>query len=104
MPYIEKKRREELDLLIEALSDELRIIGDADNMGDYNYVITKLIHNSIKKDGLRYKNLNNVVGMLECCKAEFIRTVVSPYEDVKIHQNGFVSEIDDPIPDALDLR
>lgn len=94
MPYIKQKRRKELDNLIELLSDELRKMGEPDNMGDYNYVITKLIHNSIRKDGLKYKNLNNIVGMLECAKAEFIRTVVGPYEDKKRIENGPVSELD----------
>ena len=94
MPYIDTQRRKELDPLIERLSDELRVLGDTDNMGDYNYVISKLIHNSIRKDGLRYRHLNNIVGMMECCKAEFLRTVVSPYEDKKAHENCAVSELD----------
>ena len=94
MPYIKQERRKELDPLIERLSDELRDIGYIDDMGDYNYVITQLIHKSVQKDGLRYKNLNNIVGMLECCKSEFIRKVVSPYEDKKLKENSSVSELD----------
>ena len=92
MPYITKDRRRKLDPLIEKLSDELRIVGDCDNMGDYNYVVTRLLHNSIRKDGMCYKYLNNIVGMLECCKAEFLRKVISPYEDKKIEENGDVYE------------
>lgn len=94
MPYIAQERRDELDKAIEVLSDELMTLGSTDVMGDYNYAITKLIHNSIRKDGLRYSNMNNIVGMLECCKAEFIRVVVSPYENKKIIENGPVSELD----------
>ncbi len=93
MPYITQERRKELDGLIEVLSDKLRC-WESDRMGDYNYVITKLIHNSIRKDGLSYQHLNNIVGMLECCKTEFIRTVVSPYEDEKRISNGSISELD----------
>ena len=33
--------------------------------------------------------------MLECAKAEFIRTVVSPYEDEKIEENGCVNQLND---------
>ena len=94
MPYIKKERRKELDAEIDALSNKLDDAENTHNMGDYNYVISKLIHEYIKSVGLNYSNLNEVVGMLECCKSEFIRTIVSPYEDKKIISNGGVSELD----------
>ena len=93
MPYVTQERRRELDAAIDKLSEKLLMHG-YENMGDYNYAISKLIHEYIIAIGLRYKHLNDVVGMLECCKAEFIRTVVSPYEDKKIAENGFVSDLD----------
>ena len=93
MPYIKRERRKELDAAIDELSDKLLMYG-YENMGDYNYVVSKLIHEYIIAVGLRYKNFNDIVGMLECCKAEFIRTVVSPYEDEKLISNGFISELD----------
>ncbi len=93
MPYIKPERRKELDKPIDALTDELMKYG-YNNMGDYNYVITALIHEYIRTIGLKYKNLNDIVGMLECCKAEFIRTVVSNYEDEKRKENGSVSYLD----------
>jgi hypothetical protein len=91
MPYIKKEQREKLDGRIDSIAEMLN-----ENMsdGEYNYVITKLIHNYIKNAGLRYSTLNSAVGILECAKAEFIRTVVSPYEDQKIIDNGFISELD----------
>ena len=31
-----------------------------------------------------------MIGALECCKQEYYRTVVGPYEDMKIDENGDV--------------
>jgi len=95
MPYIDKEKRDQLDPLIEELAKVLtQNTLNGPSQGDYNYVITKLIHNYIEDCGLRYIHLNNAVGILECAKAEFIRTVVSPYEDEKRISNGCVSELD----------
>jgi len=91
MPYIKQEERKNLDQWIESLCVQLFINND---VGEYNYVITKLIHNYIKENGLKYRHLNNAVGILECAKAEFIRTVVSPYEKQKLISNGSVSELD----------
>jgi hypothetical protein len=91
MPYIKQEDRKELDPLIDALSDKLV---QEKNVGDYNYVITRLIHDFIRSQGVRYQHLNSAVGILECAKAELIRTVVSPYEDQKIKENGAISELD----------
>ena len=93
MPYIKQERRDELDPLIDALSNEL--VSKDISMGDYNYAITKLMHQFILSEGLRYKNLNDIVGMMECCKAEFIRIVVSYYEDKKRVENGNVGVLEE---------
>ena len=55
-----------------------------------NYIITKIINDTVKRQGLRYQILNSVVGSLECCKMELYRRVAAPYEDEKISQNGDV--------------
>ena len=89
MPYIKKEEREKIDEYITQLC--LRL---GEDPGQINYVITKIIHNYIAQTGLRYKHLNSAVGILECAKAEFIRTVISPYEDKKIKENGNVSHLD----------
>lgn len=86
MPYILQEQRPELDAVI----DQFPELDD----GQLNYVITKLIHHCVEDRGLRYVHLNALVGVLECAKAEFIRRVVSKYEDVKISENGGVSEVD----------
>jgi hypothetical protein len=88
MPYLpkEKKKEIETDGHIDILSEKI------DCAGDINYVITRLIQNYVKKKGLRYENLNSVVGALESCKLEFYRRVVSPYENLKAKENGDVME------------
>jgi hypothetical protein len=39
---------------------------------------------------VRYANLNEMIGALECCKLELYRILTAPYEDVKIEENGGV--------------
>jgi hypothetical protein len=34
--------------------------------------------------------MNEIVGALECCKQEFIRRKLNPYEDKKIKENSDV--------------
>jgi hypothetical protein len=62
--------------------------------GELNYLITSLLHSVIKKQGLKYDVLNKVMGCLECVKVSLTQTVIIPYEDTKILQNGNVSELD----------
>ena len=88
MPYIEQSKREEIIPAVMELMTKL------ETKGDYNFAITRLIHTYIERHGKRYEHLNDAVGILECAKQEFIRTVVSPYEDEKIKDNGPVSDLD----------
>jgi hypothetical protein len=37
-----------------------------------------------------YAEINEVVGVLECCKLELYRRLAAPYEDTKIKENGDV--------------
>lgn len=60
------------------------------NAGELNYLFTCIIRNYVRKHGLRYQQINDVVGALEGAKAEFQRRVVVPYEDSKIAENGDV--------------
>ena len=85
MPYIEKDRRRALDPLIANLVKELRKIPAEDLDGEINYVVTKLLKSSY---GLRYHALNRAIGVLECSKHEFYRTVVGPYEEQKRRERG----------------
>ena len=90
MPYITQKRRKELEDELIGLLKEMEY-----EEGEMNYIITFLLHEFVIQKGLCYKTLNSAVGVLECCKAEFIRTVVSPYEDEKRKINKSVSSLDE---------
>ncbi|MFA5153003.1 MAG: hypothetical protein WC554_10615 [Clostridia bacterium] len=93
MPYIEKKKRTLYDDYIHAF--ELMHAATVTD-GELNYLISSLVHSVIKKRGLKYGNVNAVIGVLECVKQELYRKVASPYEDKKAAENGAVSILDMP--------
>ncbi len=65
--------------------------GDPDAPGELNYAITRIVDDYlVRKGGLRYAHLNEVVGALECAKLELYRRLAVPYEDAKIVENGDV--------------
>ena len=85
MPYIKKEEREKVKVLLNSLCSELK------TKGQYNYVISYLLHNYIKTNGLKYEHLNDAMGIIECVKQEFYRTVAAPYEDIKKKENGDIT-------------
>jgi hypothetical protein len=52
-----------------------------------NFQFTELIL-GYWKEHKNYQGINDIVGALECCKQEFIRRVVNPYEAEAIMRNG----------------
>jgi len=82
MPYITKKRREELDSFL--------IQTPVVTSGELNYKVTKLILEYLTTNGTRYQTFNDIIGALESAKTEFQRRVIAPYEDKKITENGDV--------------
>jgi hypothetical protein len=84
MPYIKPTDRPNLDDIISTLD-----IFELD-VGDINYLVTKLLKEYISIHGENYENYNSLVGVLECIKQEFYRRQIAPYEDIKIRQNGDV--------------
>lgn len=95
MPYIKQKRREAI------LAGE-----KPQDAGELNFAITVLVDNYLKdKGGIRYSQLNEVIGAMDCAKLEFYRRVAAPYEDKKIEENGDVyrsnerpAHLSNPIP------
>jgi hypothetical protein len=87
MPYIKQADR---GRFIDPAKD---IATKAECAGDLNYAITAICHFYLKKKGIKYANVNEVIGMLDCCKMELYRKVGAPYEDVKIAENGDVGII-----------
>jgi len=76
MPYIEKKRRNDL------------IDESPKTSGELNYKITELAIEYLHNEGKCYKTINEITGALECAKMEFYRRVALPYEQTKIEENG----------------
>jgi len=91
MPYIRSEYRKELDRVIEHLQSCCLEIGD------WNYLITRLLHRRLERNGVSYKTLNDNIGILECAKLEMYRTLVAPYEDNKKFENGFISKLDEEV-------
>ena len=87
MPYIKPEDRKKLDCVIET-------VYAAETPGELNYVITRLVHEYIEYKGLKYININEVIGVLECAKLELYRMVAAPYENQKMLQNGRISKLD----------
>lgn len=88
MPYIKEEDRRKF-------YGPIRLMVDAiENDGELNYCISRIIHQLLEKRGKNYQNMNNIIGAIECAKMEFIRTIISPYEDIKKSENGNVSNLD----------
>ena len=91
MPYITQDKRDVLDSTINQLHRLLvGLESDDENNnteGNLNYVITRLLQMCY---GTSYREINDAIGMLECCKLEFYRKVAAPYEDQKEFENGTI--------------
>lgn len=80
MPYIDAEARERLDRG-----------GKPETPGELNYAITRLADDYLlRKGGVRYAHVNEVIGALECAKLELYRRVLAPYEDAKLARTGDV--------------
>lgn len=93
MPYIIQDKRHQLDQHIDSLINALRELESDDpentHCGNLNYVFTQILLASYTK---RYAEINEAVGVLECCKLELYRRLAAPYEDQKRYENGDVYE------------
>ena len=79
MPYISIEARE-----------TLARVRHPNTGGELNYCITKMCDEYLVANGLCYRHINEVIGVLECAKLEFYRRIASPYEDEKKTDNGDV--------------
>ena len=93
MPYIKQEQRAQVDAQIKELTNSiLNTIGDdrTQRAGVLNYTITKLLSEVYTLNKVRYNDLNEIIGMFECCKQEFYRMRITPYENLKLLENGSV--------------
>ena len=87
MPYISKELRLVVDKRIKDLAAAVKECGKDNRAGVLNYSISMLLKDLY---ALKYAEVNEAVGMLECAKQEYYRRVAGPYEDKKIKENGDV--------------
>ena len=78
MPYIDAESRRKLER------------ESPSTPGELNYAITCVVVSYLRRRGLSYTTINDIVGALEGAKAEFNRRIAAPYEDRKIKENGDV--------------
>lgn len=90
MPYINPLKREVLDPVVDELLNSLRELESDDPVnsmaGNLNYVFTRLLNRVYSTP--RYDDINEAVGVLECCKLELYRRLAVPYEENKRFYNG----------------
>ena len=82
MPYIYQNERKVIDPIVEQLAMVIA------SPGSINYAVTRLIHQHLENKGVRYANLNECIGVLECIKLELYRKIAAPYEDIKLSETG----------------
>jgi hypothetical protein len=92
MPYIKQEYRDKLDSTIDQLAEEIKNIHVNNSAqtrdGLLNYSLTRLLNNVFAD--ARYHDYNELIGMLECCKLEYYRKSIGPYEELKETENGSV--------------
>jgi hypothetical protein len=97
MPYIKQEQRDKIVKKVLSPDSFDPSIGinsnDIETAGDLNYTFTVLAHDYLRRKGLNYQHINDIIGALEGCKLEIYRRVASDYEDEKINLNGDVKEI-----------
>lgn len=82
MPYIKQEDREEMDYVVQYMKK-----AGVQPDGKLNYVLFKFCKNNVKPS---YNNFKNFIAELHECENEIRRRFLSPYEDLKISENGDV--------------
>jgi hypothetical protein len=85
MPYIEESKRDKFN-------DLIFLSGRIYDVGELNYVITKILMRYQATHGERYSTYNDMIGVLECVKQELYRRKILIYENQKMDENGDVYE------------
>jgi len=80
VPYIDAEARE-----------RLAQGAPPETAGELNYAISRVVDAYlVRQGGIRYRRLNEVIGVLECAKLELYRRLAAPYEDRKREEAGEV--------------
>ena len=83
MPYLKKEDKDKFKGMLKEMKKT-----PPTTAGEINFLVTSLVHEYMKSQGLNYQKINDVVGALDGAKVEFQRRIVGPYEDIKIKENG----------------
>lgn len=78
MPYLKPERRAGLD----------RELDLPQCKGDLNYTHYQESLAYLRRKGLSYDNISDVIAALNDCAEELRRQIMNPYEDKKIAENG----------------
>ena len=94
MPYIKRELREKVEPEFKIFKEKINKIIKTDptiRAGLMNYLFTSMLDNCYGPlENARYNDYNEIMGMLECCKMEFYRKAIIPYENWKERENGKV--------------
>lgn len=82
MPYIKQADRKRFDFYIDALNANII------TPGEFNYCVSRLAWDMIKRLGGNYAAHNTVIGALQCVILELYRRLTGPYENDAIAKNG----------------
>lgn len=105
MPYIKREDRKANNPLITVVAWCEKLQRDTSvhipiriaTPGELNFAMTTLANEYVRRRGVNYTVLNEVVGVFSSAMAEFQRRVVAPYEDIKRAKNGEVYDCLDPL-------
>jgi hypothetical protein len=94
MPYIKPEHRVKLDRHINELTNELYVNPELFK-GNLNYIISNIINQYLID--INYNKINDMIGVLECCKLELYNRMAIPYEEQKCEENGdvYTTEVKD---------
>lgn len=96
MPYIKEEARQFLDNCIQSMIECLtqgNNLSDEEFLqiaGELNYSFSRVL--AACMGDVSYKKIAISTGVLENIKQEFYRRVATPYEDIKIRENGDIKE------------
>ena len=104
MPYIKEENRTNLDSCIDSMvtclktnipnsNSQNRSISNQEFLqicGDINYVFSRILGGIMGE--VSYSKIAMITGVLENIKQEFYRRIATPYEDLKIIENGYIKE------------
>lgn len=87
MPYIKEKDREKYDKHLLAIRDLFDLDTD---VGHLTYCIYYLMKAFLYNKTKNYRNMSAIIAAATDAAAEFRRKELSPYEEEKIKENGYV--------------